>query len=87
MKRGLMRYLWQGHDGAGCEPGLVKRYLERVFELVSVGYVAALDKIQIACWDADGNCRLCVWYQWSPRTGLWHYAVAPGFRYREIDHE
>lgn len=83
MKRGLMRYLWQGPDGAGCEPGVVQRFLGKVFEWVQVGYLPGLGQHQVACFDEAGACRLVVRYRFGTRTGLWYYEVEPGYRYRE----
>ncbi len=87
MKRGLMRYLWQGPDGAGCEPGAVQRFLTRMFESVQTGYVPALHQMQTACFDGEGACRLVVRYRFSTVAGLWYYEVEPGYRYCEPEPE
>jgi hypothetical protein len=44
-------------------PSSVQSFCDRSFYYVSVGYVPALDKIQIACFDDNGRCRMCIWYQ------------------------
>jgi len=78
MNRSLSRIIgW-----AALNPGYVKDYCEYWFEHVQVGYVPSLDKIQIACFDGDGACRLCIRYQWS-RSGVWYYEIVPGRMYRE----
>lgn len=87
MKYGLVRYLWPAQGGVGGDPGLVQQYLRRKFEAITVGYVPALDQLQIACWDANDVCRMCIRYQWSARSGLWSYEVVPGFFYLEPESE
>lgn len=78
MNRSLSRVI----DWAALNPGYVKKYCEYWFDYIEVGYVPSLDKIQIACFDGDGACRLCIRYQWS-RSGVWYYEIVPGRMYRE----
>lgn len=77
MKRSLKHII----DWASMNPGYVQDYCRYWFDHIQVGYVPSLDQIQIACFDSEGECRLCIRYQFY--GGIWKYEVVPGFMYRE----
>lgn len=79
--RSLKRVISQ----SALNPGYVQDYCKYWFDHVQVGYVPALNMIQVACFDGDGGCRLCIRYQW--RSGVWCYEIVPGFMYREPEDE
>lgn len=77
MKKSLKNII----DWSAMNPGYVHDYCRYWFDHIEIGYVRSLDAIQIACFDDDGECRLCIRHQWL--SGTWKYEVVPGFKYRE----
>lgn len=73
-------------DQSAINPGYVKSFCQHWFDHIEVGYVPSIGKVQIACFDGDGTCRMCVRYQWN-YSGIWFYEVVPGFRYREPEQD
>ena len=67
-------------------PSSIISFCQRSYDYISVGYVPALDKIQIACFDDDGRCQMCIWYQIDSK-GNWYYEVVDGFKYQRTEEE
>ena len=81
-----MKSLTRAIDRSALDPGIVQEFCRRTFESIHVGYVTEIDKIQIACFDREGECRLCVRYQWKAKD-RWHYEIVPGSLYREPEYD
>ena len=81
-----MRNLMVVLNSARSDPSPVQSLCERVFYYISIGYVPILDKMQIACFDYNGRCRMCIRYQIDLR-GDWNYEVVNGFKYQRIEEE
>ncbi len=65
-------------------PSAIQTYCKLHFYEVEVGYIHLYNKIQIACFDDSGRCRLCIRYQFYSR---WEYEIMPGKSYRLPDFE
>lgn len=79
MKKSLMAVL----DSAAHDPGRVQNFCRRVFEFITVDYVSSIDKIQIACFDIEGRCRMVILYQWWMER--WWYDVYHGTKYHQTE--
>lgn len=78
MKRSLIHAI----EWSSLNPGYIQDWCKYWFEYVQVGYIRQQDKLQIACFDERGECRLCIWYQYRQRSGLWTYDIYPGRSYQ-----
>ena len=74
-------------SSAKSNPSPVIWWCNRKFEFVSVGYAPEIRSMQIACFDYNNKCRLCIRYQVDLESDKWNYDIVTGSKYRRIEIE
>ena len=87
VRRRDMQSLMAVLSSAKSNPSPVIWWCNRTFEFVSVGYAPEVSAMQIACFDYNNKCRLCIRYQIDLDSDIWSYEVVHGSLYRRIEIE